>query len=215
MFYFLAGAVRTNHRFWTTDTRKHAYIVSQWHSSQGIYLCLSSIQKRIQRKWSIFDITLYLFKLNISTSQPAGASLSPPQRLRWPQPHGGRFPCRPSFETQPTGTLWGTLQNSSGWQICWWQEEYSDDVLYHSNESYHGWDRACQVRTYSCIMSLFSLKGIWPDHFWIHPSKWRFWYQRKAPIFLITPVKFNVQTVQQMLHLKVTSKNVGKVQKWW
>ena len=31
-----------------------------------------------------------------------------------------------------------------------------------------------------------------PDHVWIHPSKWRLWYQKNAPIFLITPVKLYV-----------------------
>ena len=35
-----------------------------------------------------------------------------------------------------------------------------------------------------------------------------FWYQMKAPIFLITPVKFYVQ---QMLLVKVISENVAKV----
>ena len=54
------------------------------------------------------------------------------------------------------------------------------------------------------------IKGVWPDHFWIHPSKWSFWYQMKAPIFLITSVKYDMQ---QMLILKDTSENVGKVQK--
>ena len=48
-------------------------------------------------------------------------------------------------------------------------------------------------------ISHFGVKGAWPDHFWIHPSKWSFWYQMKAPIFLITPVKYNMQ---QMLILK-------------
>ena len=38
-----------------------------------------------------------------------------------------------------------------------------------------------------------------------------FWYKIKAPICLITPVKYDMQ---QMLILKVTSKNVAKVQKW-
>ena len=36
------------------------------------------------------------------------------------------------------------------------------------------------------------------------------WYQKKAPIFLITPVK---SYGQEMLILKVTSENVAKVQK--
>ena len=44
----------------------------------------------------------------------------------------------------------------------------------------------------------------------IHPSKWSFWYQMRAPIFLITPVKYDMQ---QMLILKVTSENAAKVQK--
>ena len=48
------------------------------------------------------------------------------------------------------------------------------------------------------------------DDFWVHPSKWSFWYQMRAPIFLITPVKYDMQ---QMLILKVTSENVAKVQK--
>ena len=52
------------------------------------------------------------------------------------------------------------------------------------------------------------LKGIWSDHLWIHPSKWSFLYQMKAPIFLITPVKFHVQ---QMSLVKVISENVAKV----
>ena len=51
-------------------------------------------------------------------------------------------------------------------------------------------------------------KGCYYDHFWIHRSKWSFWYQMKAPIFLITPVKFYVQ---QMLLVKVISENVAKV----
>ena len=25
------------------------------------------------------------------------------------------------------------------------------------------------------------IKGVRPDHFWIHPLKWSFWYQMKAP----------------------------------
>ena len=52
------------------------------------------------------------------------------------------------------------------------------------------------------------IKGVWSDHFWIHPSKSSFWYQMKAHIFLITPVNFYVQ---QMLLVKVTSENVAKV----
>ena len=40
-------------------------------------------------------------------------------------------------------------------------------------------------------------------------SKWSFWYQMKAPIFLITPMKFYVQ---EMLLVKVISENVAKVQ---
>ena len=52
------------------------------------------------------------------------------------------------------------------------------------------------------------IKGCYYDHFWIHRSKWSFWYQMKAPIFLITPVKFYVQ---QMLLVKVISENVAKV----
>ena len=39
------------------------------------------------------------------------------------------------------------------------------------------------------------VKGGYYDHFWIHRSKWSFWYQMKAPIFLITPVKFYVQQI--------------------
>ena len=54
------------------------------------------------------------------------------------------------------------------------------------------------------------VKGVWPDHLWIHSSKWSFWYQMKAPIFLINPVK---SYGQQMSILKVTSENVAKVQK--
>ena len=38
---------------------------------------------------------------------------------------------------------------------------------------------------------------------WIHPSKWSFWYQMKAPTFLITPVKYDMQ---QMLILKLQYK---------
>ena len=64
------------------------------------------------------------------------------------------------------------------------------------------------------IRIVCELKGVWTDHFWIHPSKWSsFWYQMieiKAPIFLITPVKYDME---QMLSLKVTSENVAKVQK--
>ena len=48
-----------------------------------------------------------------------------------------------------------------------------------------------------------TLKGVWPDQFWIHPSKWSFWYQKKAPIFLITSVK---SYGQEMLILKVTKR---------
>ena len=51
-------------------------------------------------------------------------------------------------------------------------------------------------------------KGCYYDHFWIYRSKWSFWCQMKAPIFLITPVKFDVQ---QMLLVKVISENVAKV----
>ena len=46
------------------------------------------------------------------------------------------------------------------------------------------------------------LKGCYYDYFW------SFWYQMKAPIFLITPVNFYVQ---QMLLVKVISENVAKV----
>ena len=31
-----------------------------------------------------------------------------------------------------------------------------------------------------------------PDHFWIHPSKWSFWNEMIAHIFLITTVTFYV-----------------------
>ena len=51
-------------------------------------------------------------------------------------------------------------------------------------------------------------KGGYYDHFWIHRKKWSFWYQMKAPIFLIMPVKF---CVQQMLLVKVIRENVAKV----
>ena len=53
-----------------------------------------------------------------------------------------------------------------------------------------------------------NLKGGYYDHFWIHRSKGSFWYQMKAPIFLIMPVKFYVQ---HMLLVKVMSENVAKV----
>ena len=58
------------------------------------------------------------------------------------------------------------------------------------------------------FMKRFYVKGCYYYHFWIHRSKWSFWYQMKAPIFLITPVKFYVQ---QMLLVKVISENVAKV----
>ena len=48
-----------------------------------------------------------------------------------------------------------------------------------------------------------TFKGGYYDHFWIHRSKWSFWYQMKAPIFVITPVKFYVQ---HMLLVKVISE---------
>ena len=54
------------------------------------------------------------------------------------------------------------------------------------------------------------LKGVRPDHFWIHPSKWICWYQVKAPIFLSHYPSYDIQ---KMLILKVASKNVVKVQK--
>ena len=57
-------------------------------------------------------------------------------------------------------------------------------------------------------LSLYSIKGCYYDHFWIHQSKWSFWYQMKAHIFLITSVKFYAQ---QMLLVKVISENVAKV----
>ena len=59
------------------------------------------------------------------------------------------------------------------------------------------------------VKNVVYLKVYDPINFWIHPSKWSFWYQMKAPIFLITPVKYDMQ---QMLSLKVTSENVAKVQ---
>ena len=44
------------------------------------------------------------------------------------------------------------------------------------------------------------LNGAWPDHFWIHPSKWRFFKSiRWKLIFYITPVQFNMY---QMLLVK-------------
>ena len=39
-------------------------------------------------------------------------------------------------------------------------------------------------------------------------NKMEFWDQMKAPIFLITPVKYDIQ---QMLILEVTSENVAKL----
>ena len=53
-----------------------------------------------------------------------------------------------------------------------------------------------------CIFYLFGIggsfenpctivKGCYYDHFWIHPSNWSFWYQMKAPIFLIRPYEMN------------------------
>jgi hypothetical protein len=39
------------------------------------------------------------------------------------------------------------------------------------------------------------------------PSKLRFWYQKKAPIFLITPVNFKAR---EMFHLDAMNKNVRK-----
>jgi len=61
------------------------------------------------------------------------------------------------------------------------------------------------VREYPIIIAL---KGCYYDHFWIHRSKWSFWYQMKAPILLITPVNFYVQ---QMLLVKVIIENVATV----
>ena len=59
-----------------------------------------------------------------------------------------------------------------------------------------------------CVQSIFKycvFNGVWPDHFWIHPLKWSFWYQMKAIIFLITPVKYYLQ---QMLFVKVINKKL-------
>ena len=64
------------------------------------------------------------------------------------------------------------------------------------------------MKRYINITVYNALKGSYYDHFWIHRSKWSFWYQMKAPIFLITPVKCYVQ---QMLLVKVISENVAKV----
>ena len=61
---------------------------------------------------------------------------------------------------------------------------------------------------YSYLFLTKMLKGGYYDHFWIHRSKWSFGYQIKAPIFLITPVKFYMQ---HMLLVKVISENVAKV----
>ena len=71
-------------------------------------------------------------------------------------------------------------------------------------------EEICSHLLHVWMLIMMTIKGVWSDHFWIHPSKWSFWYQIKAPIFLITPVKYDMQ---QMLILKVTSKNVAKVQK--
>ena len=49
-------------------------------------------------------------------------------------------------------------------------------------------------------------------YFWIHPLKWSFWYRMKGPIFLITPVKYDMQVATDV-DFKVTSENVAKVQK--
>ena len=52
------------------------------------------------------------------------------------------------------------------------------------------------------------LRGGYYDHFRRHSSRWSFWYQMKAPIFLNTPMKCYVQ---EMFLVKVISENVPKV----
>ena len=50
-----------------------------------------------------------------------------------------------------------------------------------------------QVKTYFMYKDIIGLvhticrhvKGDWPDHFWIHPSKWSFWYQIEGFLFLV------------------------------
>ena len=57
------------------------------------------------------------------------------------------------------------------------------------------------------IFALYLLLiGVCSNHIWILPSKWTFWYEIKAPILLIMPVKFSGR---QMLLEKITSKNLA------
>ena len=53
-----------------------------------------------------------------------------------------------------------------------------------------------------------TFKGVWPDHFWIHPSKWVF-LSDESSYFSHYPSN-NVYDMQPMLILKVTNENVRK-----
>ena len=56
---------------------------------------------------------------------------------------------------------------------------------------FHKFDQICEKTQYTKIFSLyFTIKGVWPDHFLTPKSNWRFWYHKKAHIFLITHVEF-------------------------
>ena len=58
-----------------------------------------------------------------------------------------------------------------------------------------GWILASGEKNLRNALLGVRVKGCYYDHFWIHQSKWSFWYQMKAAIFLITPVKFYVYHV--------------------
>ena len=83
-------------------------------------------------------------------------------------------------------------------------------LMHQSIYVMHGYPGHGKLTLCKPIVSKYRLniKGGYYDHVWIQRSKWSFWYQMKAPIFLITPVKFYVQ---QMLLAKVISENVAKV----
>ena len=93
---------------------------------------------------------------------------------------------------------------------CQWFVEWTlarSMRTHDSNRPPSGWrwihssELKCNVIKLNQIKSNYSkgvslgifIKGVWPDHFWIHQSKWSFWYQKKAHIFLITPVNLTAR----------------------